>query len=404
MKKLTILWIIILISLLASCAKNNVKPGTSSSSWTVSSNTWEKIASLNWKVVKVEKKNMSKEIKKELEKEFRNYYTLDDSNHYENSCYIFLDKDLENEKITIYRNKWVWIKTWDCILNWVEKVWVIQKTNWKEDKEYNLKSYKKEEWTFKYVISPKYKNIWSWENEYIFVFHLKNGKKIRISFPKKFDRSELEISWLLKILKEKECIWSIFDISKIPTKSWESIPLLDWCYLSYLWNNEYSLYIELYHSPIYNTFIKNNKIKKEWFEVCWKLLKNRNIITTGNLLLLWDPYWKTCKLIDISSWFKYSGYYCNWKFTSKCKNSAFKIDNSECEYNIEYNSNNKEYIAKSYLNNDKKFIIKKVIYGSWFLYYTKSWNLVKICHWADADWDFFEIYRTFINWKDVSEK
>ena len=214
-------------ALLAGCSvkNNNIqsyteqgvkhKTSVSTSTWKVSFNTWKKIPSLSWKVVKVETKSKEKikeqkekiEIKKEsnvqqkisnldwkvssnidknivalkqeLEKEFKNYYTSEDSNHYENKCYILVDINKDDKlKITIYRNKWVWKKS--CVLNGVEKVWVIQRTYDKTKKEYILKSYNKKDWTFKYIIYQN--NLLSWDNFFTFVFHTKK-QNFQIDLP-----------------------------------------------------------------------------------------------------------------------------------------------------------------------------------------------------------------------------
>jgi len=346
------------------------------------------------------KKNSFSILKKELDKEFNNIYLSDDSNHYENSCYLLLDTDYKNKKFVLYRNKWAGIGTWWCKLSGVEKIWVMWYHNWKADPdgEYVLKSYDKKTGLFKYVMSKKYWNLWTWKNKYEFRFYLTGGKIVEEKVDEKISSNEFEKYWVYQILKDK-CWIEDFDISKIPTESWEKIDIdcKEWPYwtvLTYNWNNKYVLSLDTRRKPIYKIYIKNWEIIKEWYWYNNKLYKSTN-----------DIYRKYC-----SSPSKNYCWYCSElhlvKDFSEFGISSFYISgsNEDIQCNFDKIKDNLIYCKDIYQNFNEwkkiKVLIKKYK-DWWFLLYTNTWKLLKIQHNPEADAGWSSIYKTFLNWKEV---
>ena len=444
MKKLIL--ILIVFTLVGCNAQNKqVKIQTNVSSRKVIVGSWSDTGK---KIVKVEgQKEKTKniiwkssdklsEISKELSEEFNYIYSSTDSNHYENKCYLLLDIDYKNKQFVLYRNKWVGIWTWWCKLDWVEKIWVLWYHNWKPDPdwEYILKSYNPKTWLFKYVINEKYGNLGSWENEYEFRFYLSGGKVVKEYLGKRWywlkteDLSEVELNnkffdryWVYQVLKEKCGIksysdWGDFDLSKIPTESWEELGFVcnenDWS-LIYKWNDEYILKLCIPLEWPYSVFIKNRKIIKEWYEICWKLFKTMDDFynLTGELAV-WDLLNNKCKFIDITTWFKYSGYYYAWGFM------IISWTDSEYEpgcWAYNYNDNDLHNFVINWklwntvelydTNNQNKSINAKIKYFNnkyWrsFLLFENE-RILKLKHHDWCDWEWWMIYKTFLNWKEV---
>ena len=204
MKKLLVFSFFILI--LAGCwIKNNEENSNIGSNF--NNVKVLKLSVDNWKSLKVNKssreENLFEKVKKELDKEFSTIYSPDDSNHYENSCYLLLDVDYKNKRYVLYRNKWVEVETWWCRLEWVEKIWVLWIHNGKPDPEgeYFLKSYDPKTWLFRYVMSERYRNLAAGKNEYEFRFYMKDGNVIKEKLvDKKLSSEYIDKLWLLKII------------------------------------------------------------------------------------------------------------------------------------------------------------------------------------------------------------
>jgi len=427
MKKLTL--ILILLVWLAGCNNNWKETGNNISQDNLQTkkvshpelvsgpkaDSWE----LQKKEVKT-KKNSFSILKKELDDEFNFIWSY-------NKCSIMLNTNYKNKEFVLYRNKWAGIETWWCKLSGVEKIWVMWYHNWKADPdgEYVLKSYNKETGLFKYAMSEKYWDLWIWNNEYEFRFYLTGGKVVK----EKLNNDRIDMNedlyfitlnnntfnriWVYKILKEK-CWVKDFDISKIPTEKWKEIYLTcngDDSSLIYTWNNEYILKVDNAWEWLFSINIQNWKITKEWYNICWKwfntLEEFRNLTWE---LAVWDIWSNNCKFIDITSWFKYSGYYVNWKLITKINNIFNGIDwKPTWIFYINDNKNKSFYCYKtkssSWCENNLnwkftfKFTIKKI--EKWFLLYTDKWKLLKIAHNNDTDAYWYSIYKTFLNWKEV---
>ena len=357
----------------------------------------------------------SSEISKELDREFSDIYSPEDSNHYENSCYLLLDTDYQNKQFVLYRNKWAWVGTWWCKLDWVEKIWVLWYYNWKPDPdgEYFLKSYNLEIGLFKYVMSEKYWNLWDLGNEYEFRFYMKDGKVIKEKINKNINPRILEKAKVAEIIKEK-CGLDNFSVSKIPTKKWETISLLcedgDWL-LTYNWNNEYILGIEWFKMPMYSVYIKNWKIIKEWHEICWKLFKSMDDFynLTGELAV-WDLRNNKCKFVSTK---RYSGYYSQWYFVALSWGNEVDYSNPKCtlydwEFVISHISWSIVYLQKSLppYNDNEIYKAKIKVFNTkyWKSFLLYSWWQVFII-WpnkeCDYDWVYYGLNKTFLNWKEV---
>ena len=225
MKKLTL--ILILLVWLAGCNNNWKLTGNSEIKGNLGDskkveNIWQKNYTGNkqgklvsgskvasWELQKKKevktKKNSFSILKKELDNEFNSIYLPDDSNHYENSCYLLLDTDYKNKEFVLYRNKWAGLETWWCKLSGLEKIWVMWYHNWKPDPdgEYVLKSYNKKTGLFKYDMSKKYWNLWTWNNEYEFRFYLTGGKVVKEKLNRNLNNEEFNKYWVYQIIKEK---------------------------------------------------------------------------------------------------------------------------------------------------------------------------------------------------------
>jgi len=550
MKKLAILILPTLV--LLSCWVKNNKKTTKLKTNLVNVETTKQIVEKDSNSLSENIQNQLSEVSKKLNKEFKNIYLSDDSNHYENSCYLLLDTDYQNKQYVLYRNKWAGVGTWWCKLPWVEKIWVMWLHNWKQDSdgEYVLKSYNSKNWLFKYVMSEKYWNLWDWENEYEFRFYLTGGKVVKEKLNKKiwkkllnkknkclitkndfknlvinnpkiyfwyFDyycipknvsilnngcfsytidnnvyaeinyclnRNSIQIlewwdawwhfnimlhkniltikslsawfwNWvgeypilwdkiisnecnlntykckqttnyvckdkwicknyskLIKIIKEK-CGVEDFDMSRIPTKSWESIQVSDECYLGYEWNNKYYLLINESGNPTYEIDIENWKITNEWYNICWKWFNtSEEIYNLTWELAIWDLVSWKCKFIKIE---KYNGYYANGYFIKLKNISKLITDNDYMKtMAIAFTNDNKNNYWPIKISWDyiilknifwKKNVIKAKIkyfntkYGKSFLLYY-SWKVLKMTYadWYDGWWTMF--YKTFLNWKEI---
>ena len=439
MKKLLLL---ITLLLLASCGSQN--------NWKLTVNTWEwekithskfvsgaKISSWDVKTkLKIKsKKNTFVIIKKELDKEFKNIWVPEDLNHYVNSCYLLLDTDYKNKQFVLYRNKWAGLWTLWCKLDWVEKIWILWYHNGKKDPdgEYILKSYNKETGMFKYAISEKYWNLWDWNNEYEFRFYFKDGRVLKEKLNRKINTEELEKDKIYKIIKKEWCWAWDFDMSKIPTESWWKIDLIcvdtywnpvDDRTLEYRWKNVYILIKDWLSGTdgIYSVYIKNWKITKEWYHICWKWFKK--IYDFWNLTwelavwdlwnltwerVVWDLWDNKCKFIDILSWSKYSWYYV--------RGELLQINNKNEIENPKYNSllfgiNGNQYRldrinwnnATLSLNFDPTKKVNVIIKRYWNNFLLFSWNNVIIIEHDDGAYQeawYWRLYKTFLNWKEV---
>jgi len=343
-------------------------------------------------------------------------------------------------KININNSNWelIWYLSWwkvDSIdiasLHNLESYWEVSDDSW-----YTLNKFKKWDKKFIYRISPKFNNIpCIWNNiqytdydafiiNYYYSWTIVWQDKISCNqlytmlwgnFNEQLNRLyENNISDKLKsiakILETEGCNLT----SKIPTESWKSVDLIcNWfsASLLYSWDSEYILSIEWDREPMYYVYIKNWKITKEWYNICWKWFKTMDeFYNLSWELAVWDIWSNKCKFIDITSWFKYSGYYVNWKLITQInnifngidwkptwifyindnKNKSFDCyktkDDSWCEYNLDWKF-------------AFKFIIKK--FNKWFLLYTDKWKLLKIIHNNDTDAYRYSLYKTFLNWKEV---
>ncbi len=408
MKKLLLL---ITLLLLASCGDQN--------NWKLTVNNWEwkKIshsglvgAKISYWDVKTKLKIKSKKntfviLKKELNKEFKNIWIPEDSNHYVNSCYLLLDTDYKNKQFVLYRNKWALVWTLWCKLDWVEKIWVLWYHNGKKDPdgEYILKSYDKETGMFKYVISEKYWNLWTWKNEYEFRLYLTGGKVLKEKVDKKINTKEFEKYEIYKIIKKEGCWAKNFDISKIPTESWWKIDLSDSCgqdmevyavTLEYEWSNKYFLFMgNMWTCPFY-IYIKNWKITKKLYSYNNKLYKSVK-----------DIFKKYCSPPSKN----YNWYNINLSFVKNLKDLgsySFYISgsNENIHCNFYKTKSNLVYCKDMYriFNKWKKFkgLIKRYK-NWWFLIYSDKWKLLKIQHDPEADAGWSSIGKTFLNWKEV---
>jgi len=156
--------------------------------------------------------------------------------------------------------------------------------------------------------------------------------------------------------------------------------------------------------------IKNWKIIKEWYNICWKWFKDlEEFYNLTWELANWDLWDNNCKFIDISSGFKYSWYYID---------SHFYTDSHFYKDDIHLPTGYKYYISWDYFTVDSiswnvvilKSLSNKIIkakikyfntdYGKSFLLY-RSWNIVKVVFDWEMDWDRTVSYKTFLNWKEV---
>ena len=352
-------------------------------------------------------------LKEELDKEFSHIYSPNDSNHYENSCYLLLDVDYKDKQFVLYRNKWAGVGSWWCKLDWVERIWVMWIHNQKPDPEgeYILKSYDKETGLFKYVMSKKYWNLWDWENEYEFRFYLKNGKVIKEKVSKNINLNEFSKIWIVKIIKEK-CWVENFDVDKIPTDELKEIYLTcngDDAFLIYTWNDEYVLKVDSAWEWPFRMIIKDGKIIKEWYYICWKWFNTlEEFYNLTWELAIWDIWNNNCKFINITSWFKESWYYVWWTFVTidnknNIKNiwcSVFKINGSD--YIIE--NINWAYAILSKVSDENKSTkrIKVKIKKYWNKFLLFNWDeVITIGHNPECDAEWMMFYKTFLNWKEV---
>ena len=380
-----------------------------------------------------------------------NLYTFEDSNHYESGCYLLIDSEYKDGYwvYTVYRNRWSLVDTGDnCRLEDVTKIWVFWQHNGKRDKEYILKSYNPKKGTFKYKISEKFWNYTANWDKYIFRFYLSGWgyTEYVIDFdylvryknfclrPTKEMLDNLHFlnpSIVAKLLQKKHPKYIIFpkrdDFFCI--NGWKV--LVNWKFYPIEWKYDKKWNVigmdYFYDTPdiFYqiSVSIKRNYIKFElgdfppyvckvswdnvncWYEVCWELFSNwRDFYDLTWKLAVWNLRDNDCKFIDISSWFKYSGYYRRWKFLKDIWCGCYSFYITE-EFNEEYRcvgGSGKYYIFENEVDNKRNKI--KVIrknYSSWFLFYTEDWKLLKIQHYSQCDADWTDIYKTFLNWKEV---
>lgn len=371
-------------------------------------------------------------LKEELDKEFSHIYSPNDSNHYENSCYLLLDVDYKDKQFVLYRNKWAGVGSWWCKLDWVERIWVMWIHNQKPDPEgeYILKSYDKETGLFKYVMSKKYWNLWDWENEYEFRFYLKNGKVIKEKVRRDIDLNEFRKIWIVKIIKDK-CWVEDFDVDKIPTKSWESIDLdcNNWkvqeysTYAEYAelvnrwnWFYDFEIYQDLL-GPAYHFYIKDGEIIDEWYDVwCKSLISDIDLINVCYEGNNWE-----CVFIfrNNASWFKYSWYYVLpfFDFVPDCKGGYFLTVNNDIKQILSwasfYDKNTDNTYTYKFISwntvilftQDGDILEAEVKYFNtkyWksFLLFN-SWSILQLDYLPAAGWNDEWLYKTFFNWKEV---